>query len=44
MGVKLGLDLGKDGKILLKWILEKWDRKMWTGLIWLKTGTSGVFV
>ena len=26
MGVKLGLDLGKDGKVLLKRTKQKWDK------------------
>jgi hypothetical protein len=25
----------------LGWILERWDGEMWTGLVWLRTGTSG---
>jgi len=25
---------------MLEWILEKWGQKLWTGFIWLKTGTS----
>jgi hypothetical protein len=33
-------DIGTDGKIILKWILGKRDGKMWTGCIWLRTGTS----
>jgi hypothetical protein len=33
-------DVGVDGKIM-KWILQKEDRRVWNGLIWLKTGTSG---
>jgi hypothetical protein len=33
--------LGVDGKIILKWILEKWSVKVWTGCIWLKIETSG---
>jgi hypothetical protein len=35
-------DLGVDGRIL-KCISEKQDGKAWTGLIWLRTGTSGRF-
>ena len=27
--------------IILKWIFKKWDRKAWTGLIWLRLGTGG---
>jgi len=26
---------------LLEWILGKQGRKVWTGCIWLRTGTSG---
>jgi hypothetical protein len=29
-------DLGMD-----EWILQKWCGKVWTGFIWLRTGTSG---
>jgi hypothetical protein len=34
-------DLGIDRWIILEWILEKWDRKLCIGFIWLRTGTSG---
>jgi len=34
-------DLGVDGKIILYWIIGKWDGKMWTGFTLLITGTSG---
>jgi hypothetical protein len=27
--------------IILGWILEKWNGVMWTGLVWLRTGTGG---
>jgi hypothetical protein len=27
--------------IILGWILERWDRVMWTGLDWLRIGTFG---
>jgi hypothetical protein len=30
-----------DGRLILKWILKKWDRGAWTGLIWLRIGTGG---
>jgi hypothetical protein len=33
-------DVGVDGRIILKWIFRKSNRK-WTGLIWLWTGRSG---
>jgi hypothetical protein len=26
---------------ILKWILERYDEIIWTGLIWLRIGTSG---
>jgi hypothetical protein len=29
------------GRIILEWILERWDGVVWTGLIWLRIGTSG---
>jgi hypothetical protein len=28
------------GWIMLKWILERWDEVVWTGLSWLRIGTS----
>jgi len=33
-------DLGVDTRIILERILEKLDRKLWTGCIWLKIGSS----
>jgi hypothetical protein len=33
-------DLGVDEKITSEWILGKQDGKVWTGLIWLRRGTS----
>jgi hypothetical protein len=33
------VDVG--GRIILKWILDKKDRVVWTGFIWLRIGTSG---
>jgi hypothetical protein len=30
-----------DGRIILKWTLNKWDGEAWTGLIWPTTGTGG---
>jgi hypothetical protein len=34
-------DVGVDGRIILKWILNKLHGEMWTGFIWLWIGTSG---
>jgi hypothetical protein len=34
-------DLDVDERIILKWIFKKWDRRSWTGLIWLRIGTGG---
>jgi hypothetical protein len=34
-------DLDVGGRIILKWILERHDGVVWTGLIWFRIGTSG---
>ena len=34
-------DLEVSGKIILKWIIWKWDEKAWTGGIRVKVRTSG---
>jgi len=34
-------DPGVDGRIILRWILRKWDVGVWTGLSWLRIGTGG---
>ena len=33
-------DVGVDGKIIIKWILKKWEEETWTGLLWLSIGTG----
>jgi len=33
---------GVDGRIILIWILMKWNVEAWTGLFWLKIRTGGV--
>jgi len=33
-------NLGKDGRIILRWIFEKWDVRAWTGSIWLRIGAG----
>jgi hypothetical protein len=34
-------DPGVGGTMILKQTLKKWDRRAWTGLFWLRTGTGG---
>jgi hypothetical protein len=36
-------DPGVDGRILLKWIFNKWEGA-WTGLSWLRIGTGGALL
>jgi hypothetical protein len=31
---------GVSGRIILRWILERYDGVVWTGLIWLRIETS----
>jgi hypothetical protein len=33
--------LGTDGRIILKWILQKQGVNLWTEFNWLRTGTTG---
>jgi hypothetical protein len=34
-------DTGIDGRIILRWILRKWDVGVWTELSWLRLGSVG---
>ena len=34
-------ELGVDGKIILRWILSKWEVRACTVLIWLRIGAVG---
>jgi hypothetical protein len=34
-------DPGVDGRIILRWILRKWNVVLWTGLSWLRIGRGG---
>ena len=34
-------DLDVDGRIMLKWLLKKWDEESWTGLFWFMIVTYG---
>jgi hypothetical protein len=34
-------DPGLDGRIILRWILRKWDMQACNGTIWPRIGTSG---
>jgi hypothetical protein len=33
-------DPSVDGRMILRWILRKWDMVAWTGSIWLRLGTG----
>jgi hypothetical protein len=35
-------NLSIDWRIILKWIFEIGDKRVWTGFIWFMTGTSAV--
>jgi hypothetical protein len=37
-------DPGIDKRIILKWILEKWNKGAWTELIWLRILIAGGFL
>jgi hypothetical protein len=29
------------GRIILKWLLNKWIRREWTGFVWFRVRTDG---
>ena len=35
-------DPGVDERIILRWIIRKWEEEVWIGLSWLRIGTGGV--
>jgi len=37
-------DPGVDGRIILRWILRKWNVGLWTGSNWLRIGTGGGYL
>ena len=38
-GEHLG-DPDVDGRVILRWILRKWNVRVWTGSSWLRIGTG----
>jgi hypothetical protein len=37
-------DPGIEGRLILRWILRKWDVGLWTGSSWLRRGTGGGYL
>jgi hypothetical protein len=35
------IDIQGSVRIILNWILRKWDGRGWTEFMWLKTGSNG---
>lgn len=33
-------DLAVDGRRVLKWLIEKWGMRAWSGFVWLRMKTS----
>jgi len=40
-GKRALIEMGIDGRIVLRWIFGKWNLGVWTGSLWLRKGTSG---
>jgi hypothetical protein len=34
-------DPGVDERVIIRWIVRKWDVGLWTGSSWLRIGTGG---
>jgi hypothetical protein len=34
----------RGGRIILRWMFRKWDLGVWTGSIWLMSGTGGCYL
>jgi len=32
---------GRNGMIIMKWVLKKWDMEVWIGFIWLRIWAGG---
>jgi hypothetical protein len=43
-GKRLLGDLDVGGRIILKWILERWDCLVWIELMWLRIGINRGFL
>jgi hypothetical protein len=37
-------DPGLDGRIIKRWAVKKYAGRVWTELIWLRTGTNGTLL